>query len=59
MTGRWDGADPLSGAPPVVKATALALQDVPEANSAWLGEVIRQCVLNLWPSPPATPLHRR
>ncbi|KAI0271329.1 pyruvate dehydrogenase [Gloeopeniophorella convolvens] len=26
----------------VVKATAKALEDVPEANSAWLGEVIRQ-----------------
>ena len=25
----------------VVKATALALAEVPEANSAWLGEVIR------------------
>lgn len=28
----------------VVKATALALAEVPEANSAWLGETIRQCV---------------
>lgn len=26
----------------VVKAVACALKDVPEANSAWLGEVIRQ-----------------
>ncbi|KZP31210.1 dihydrolipoamide acetyltransferase [Athelia psychrophila] len=26
----------------IVKAVALALKDVPEANSAWLGEVIRQ-----------------
>ena len=26
----------------VVKAAALALQEVPEANSAWLGETIRQ-----------------
>ncbi len=28
----------------VLKAVALALNDVPEANSAWLGEVIRQYV---------------
>lgn len=26
----------------IMKAVALALKDVPEANSAWLGEVIRQ-----------------
>lgn len=33
----------------IVKATALALNDVPEANSAWLGEVIRQYVtVNLY-----------
>lgn len=28
----------------IVKAVACALADVPEANSAWLGEVIRTCV---------------
>lgn len=28
----------------IVKASALALRDVPEANSAWLGDQIRQCV---------------
>lgn len=28
----------------VVKASAIALQDVPEANSAWMGDVIRQYV---------------
>ena len=28
----------------VVKASALALAEVPEANSAWLGDVIRQYV---------------
>ena len=26
----------------ILKASALALADVPEANSAWLGETIRQ-----------------
>ena len=29
----------------IVKASALALQDVPEANSGWHGDFIRQCVL--------------
>jgi pyruvate dehydrogenase E2 component (dihydrolipoamide acetyltransferase) len=28
----------------VLKAAAIALQDVPEANSAWHGDFIRQCV---------------
>ena len=28
----------------IVKASSLALRDVPEANSAWLGDQIRQCV---------------
>lgn len=28
----------------IVKAVSKALEDVPEANTAWLGEVIRQCV---------------
>lgn len=32
----------LIPASPVVKAASLALADVPEANSAWLGETIRQ-----------------
>lgn len=30
----------------IVKATALALAEVPEANTAWLGETIRQCAPN-------------
>lgn len=29
----------------IMKATALALAEVPEANSSWMGESIRQCVL--------------
>ena len=33
----------------VLKAVALALADVPEANSAWMGDVIRQYVA---PGPP-------
>ena len=28
----------------IVKASALALQDVPEANSGWHGDFVRQCV---------------
>lgn len=28
----------------IVKASALALIDVPEANSGWHGEFVRQCV---------------
>ena len=31
----------------IVKAVGLALADVPEANSSWMGEYIRQSVLNL------------
>lgn len=31
----------------VVKASALALAEVPEANSAWLGDVIRQYVSSM------------
>ena len=34
--------EPLLMACSVVKGAALALAEVPEANSAWLGEVIRQ-----------------
>lgn len=30
----------------VVKASAIALQDVPEANSAWMGDFIRQYVVH-------------
>ncbi|THH02160.1 hypothetical protein EW026_g692 [Hermanssonia centrifuga] len=40
--GEKDKAAKLSVNDFVVKATACALVDVPEANSAWLGEVIRQ-----------------
>lgn len=28
----------------IVKAVGLALADVPEANTSWMGEYIRQCV---------------
>ena len=45
--GEKDKSAKLSVNDFIVKATALALNDVPEANSAWLGEVIRQCV-TLW-----------
>ena len=41
------GAAKLSVNDFIVKAAALALQEVPEANSAWLGENIRQSVLSL------------
>lgn len=40
--GEKDKSAKLSVNDFVVKATACALADVPEANSAWLGEVIRQ-----------------
>ncbi|KAI0094640.1 pyruvate dehydrogenase [Irpex rosettiformis] len=40
--GEKDSSAKLSVNDFIVKATALALNDVPEANSAWLGEVIRQ-----------------
>ena len=44
--GEKDKAAKLSVNDFVLKAVACALQDVPEANSAWLGEVIRQCVFD-------------
>lgn len=34
----------------IVKASAMALQDVPEANSGWHGDFVRQCVLSCLPS---------
>ena len=37
-----DSASKLSVNDFILKASALALADVPEANSAWLGETIRQ-----------------
>ncbi|KAH8102479.1 dihydrolipoamide acetyltransferase [Cristinia sonorae] len=37
-----DGGSKLSVNDFILKASALALADVPEANSAWLGETIRQ-----------------
>ena len=40
--GEKDKAAKLSVNDFIVKATACALSDVPEANSAWLGEYIRQ-----------------
>ena len=40
--GEKDKAAKLSVNDFVLKAVACALADVPEANSAWLGEVIRQ-----------------
>lgn len=40
--GEKDKSAKLSVNDFIVKATACALADVPEANSAWLGEVIRQ-----------------
>jgi len=40
--GEKDKSAKLSVNDFIVKATACALSDVPEANSAWLGEVIRQ-----------------
>jgi hypothetical protein len=42
--GEKDKAAKLSVNDFILKAVACALNDVPEANSAWLGEVIRQCV---------------
>lgn len=44
--GDKDKAAKLSVNDFVLKAVACALNDVPEANSAWLGEVIRQYVFN-------------
>lgn len=41
--GEKDKAAKLSVNDFVLKAVACALADVPEANSAWLGETIRQC----------------
>jgi len=41
---KLEKADKLSVNDFVVKACALALRDVPEANTAWMGETIRQCV---------------
>jgi pyruvate dehydrogenase E2 component (dihydrolipoamide acetyltransferase) len=38
------GAVKLSVNDFIVKAVSLALTDVPEANSAWMGDFIRQCV---------------
>lgn len=43
--GEKDKSAKLSVNDFVLKAVACALADVPEANSAWLGEVIRQYVL--------------
>lgn len=43
--GEKDKAAKLSVNDFILKAVACALNDVPEANSAWLGEVIRQYVL--------------
>ena len=37
-----EGKSKLSVNDFIVKAAALALNEVPEANSAWLGETIRQ-----------------
>jgi len=42
--GEKDKSAKLSVNDFIVKATACALSDVPEANSAWLGEVIRTYV---------------
>jgi pyruvate dehydrogenase E2 component (dihydrolipoyllysine-residue acetyltransferase) len=42
---KLDKPDKLSVNDFIVKGVALALRDVPEANSAWLGETIRQYVL--------------
>ena len=44
--GDKDKAAKLSVNDFVLKAVACALKDVPEANSAWLGDVIRQYVLS-------------
>lgn len=40
-------ADKLSVNDFIIKACALALRDVPEANAAWMGETIRQSVLHI------------
>lgn len=46
--GEKDKSAKLSVNDFIMKAVALALADVPEANSAWLGEVIRQYVTVLF-----------
>lgn len=43
--GEKDKSAKLSVNDFIVKATACALADVPEANAAWLGEVVRQYVI--------------
>jgi pyruvate dehydrogenase E2 component (dihydrolipoyllysine-residue acetyltransferase) len=48
---KLDKPDKLSVNDFVVKGAALALRDVPEANSAWLGENIRQYVVTFLPTP--------
>lgn len=45
--GEKDKSAKLSVNDFVLKAVALALADVPEANSAWLGETIRQYAISL------------
>ena len=45
--GEKDKSAKLSVNDFIVKASACALADVPEANSAWLGEVIRTSVFVL------------
>ena len=47
--GEKDKSAKLSVNDFVLKAVALALTDVPEANSAWMGDVIRQCVVSCSP----------
>lgn len=46
---KLDKPDKLSVNDFIVKGVALALRDVPEANSAWLGESIRQYVVTFLP----------
>lgn len=46
--GEKDKAAKLSVNDFVLKAVSCALADVPEANSQWLGETIRQSVASLW-----------
>lgn len=43
-----EGAVKISVNDFIMKAVSLAMADVPEANSAWLGETIRQYVSNTW-----------
>lgn len=47
---KLDKPDKLSINDFIVKGAALALRDVPEANSAWLGESIRQYVVTCLPT---------